>query len=651
MDPLALQKRINELESDPKSYIETYHFLMDKPFETFDMLEAQSLMLLGRAYLITGHQDTAMVPLNRARDLLEKQNALYSLFHCYTYLGVAYREALEYPLALEAFGKAHHLCYELDDFTYVIMALMNLGSVYGEFEDRSQAIEYFEKAMQFKHQVKHSKIFGDLCNNYAHVLMKERQFTRAHELLNTALAIYQAIYKDVPHINTMIALVNIAECYYLMQAYSDAEDWYLEALQLVQLGEINFLKCEIHEKLASLYELKKDFENAYYHYKAYTTYRIIVDAEKNNEAIEQMKAKYLIATEKSESEIHRLRHVTLHDKTVELEKMLKNVSLISDIGPHVISCSSMGDIYETLKASIQRFMTADVFGLALYDSESHAIIYQYFEEKGQTLPSKTVQVAPKKGLASYAIEHQVDVFVPDIDVSYGDYFENEAKVDSNERSRCIFYCRLLIDEKCIGLITLQSYQAFAYTESDFELVKALASYIAIAISNVQKRQLIEEKAAQLEYLSYHDALTGLYNRRLFHMSLDRLRAQGNIPIGLIVGDMNFLKVVNDTYGHMAGDDYLVQIASILKTCAGDHLTFRLSGDEFAILVKHATTQLLNDMMQCIRKACEAYPLHLPVPLSIALGAHCVNASDIEDSDIFSIAEENMYADKKRPIMK
>ena len=99
---------------------------------------------------------------------------------------------------------------------------------------------------------------------------------------------------------------------------------------------------------------------------------------------------------------------------------------------------------------------------------------------------------------------------------------------------------------------------------------------------------IKNKEAKILYLSYNDQLTGLYNRRYYETELARLDQERNLPLTLIMGDVNGLKQLNDNFGHLAGDELLRKTAKILTAaCRADEIIARLGGDEFIILLPNA----------------------------------------------------------------
>ena len=101
------------------------------------------------------------------------------------------------------------------------------------------------------------------------------------------------------------------------------------------------------------------------------------------------------------------------------------------------------------------------------------------------------------------------------------------------------------------------------------------------------RNIEERKRAEREvlYLSYHDQLTGLYNRRFYEEELERINYRWNLPVTLVIADVNGLKLTNDAFGHFSGDNLLKQFTSILnKELRAEDVAARIGGDEFILLL-------------------------------------------------------------------
>lgn len=100
--------------------------------------------------------------------------------------------------------------------------------------------------------------------------------------------------------------------------------------------------------------------------------------------------------------------------------------------------------------------------------------------------------------------------------------------------------------------------------------------------DVTERKFRDEK---IQYLNYHDSLTGLFNRTFFQIEQDRLDTAHQLPLSVIVGDINGLRLINETLGHAEGDRLLIEIANVLKSCCrSEDIIARTGGDEFSILL-------------------------------------------------------------------
>lgn len=163
------------------------------------------------------------------------------------------------------------------------------------------------------------------------------------------------------------------------------------------------------------------------------------------------------------------------------------------------------------------------------------------------------------------------------------------------------------------------------------------------------RDITERKAKEdrIEYLSYHDALTGLYNRTFLQEELKRLESGGPLPLSVIVGDVNGMKLINDAFGHSAGDKLLVEIAEILKKCAlPNDIVFRIGGDEFLILLPNTDEKAVASVVAYIRSVCESNLAKNEFRLtSLALGNATKYNMETSFEDIFATAEDIMYRSK------
>lgn len=161
------------------------------------------------------------------------------------------------------------------------------------------------------------------------------------------------------------------------------------------------------------------------------------------------------------------------------------------------------------------------------------------------------------------------------------------------------------------------------------------------------RDVSLEKAREKEvlFLSHHDALTGLYNRRFADQELIRLDAEKEWPLSIIVGDVNGLKLTNDIFGHDSGDGLLKRIAEGMRSsCRQNDIIARWGGDEFLILLPQTPLQDAQMLVARIKETLEKRSDGiLNLSLSLGCAAKTKECDDIQQ--IVNLAEDRMYQDK------
>jgi diguanylate cyclase (GGDEF)-like protein/PAS domain S-box-containing protein len=156
---------------------------------------------------------------------------------------------------------------------------------------------------------------------------------------------------------------------------------------------------------------------------------------------------------------------------------------------------------------------------------------------------------------------------------------------------------------------------------------------------------IKKAQEEMTYLSYHDQLTGLYNRRFYEEELKRLDVERNLPIALIMADVNGLKLTNDAFGHQEGDQLLLSIAKILKaSCRSDEIVARIGGDEFIVLLPKTTEDEAKKLVARIYDTASKVKKKNRIA-SVSLGCAVKNSVDENMGDVFMHAEDDMYRHK------
>ena len=154
-----------------------------------------------------------------------------------------------------------------------------------------------------------------------------------------------------------------------------------------------------------------------------------------------------------------------------------------------------------------------------------------------------------------------------------------------------------------------------------------------------------ETLRTLEIMGFKDYLTGLYNRRYFHAEMTRLDVKRNYPLGLIMADLNGLKLINDAFGHYLGDKMIQEVATVLlEACREDDIVARIGGDEFAVILANTDKSELEAFLKRIKDEISQKSLE-NINLSLALGFSVKTCQEDHFNKFFKRAEDMMYKDK------
>jgi diguanylate cyclase (GGDEF)-like protein len=162
---------------------------------------------------------------------------------------------------------------------------------------------------------------------------------------------------------------------------------------------------------------------------------------------------------------------------------------------------------------------------------------------------------------------------------------------------------------------------------------------------------LQERVAQLDQLAHQDSLINLPNRRGFMRELDRLIARVDrygISAAMLFVDVDGLKMINDTLGHRAGDEALIQVANLLsKGVRHSDVVARIGGDEFGILLESSDADAAHETAaRLIEQISNCEVLHdgEALPLSVAIGVGMIDALDTAEA-VMERADEAMYRRK------
>nr|WP_315481149.1 GGDEF domain-containing protein [uncultured Undibacterium sp.] len=381
----------------------------------------------------------------------------------------------------------------------------------------------------------------------------------------------------------------------------------LEALALCQSIKGINIPADLLDHIADSYALIADFQSAF-HYsrlaaKAKDNRRL---HEAHNRAI-AMQVRYENARHRADAEYHRKIATSEAERAASLQEASNTLETLGLIGRELTANLDVESVFEALHRHVNDLLDATSFGISLLEPDGDTLRFVFGIENGVPIPCfETALDHPISSFARCARERQEIVLEREPGAT-GRFI-----IPGTVATLSLLYTPLMIGERLLGVMSIQSTRAHVYGERERSILRTLAAYGAIALDNASAyKQLqltltaLRETQNQLEEVSITDPLTGLRNRRFLLQNIESdvaraLRAYedqmhnpnelmnhpADSDIVFFMVDLDHFKSVNDTYGHACGDMVLMQMRDRLQSVfrESDYLV-RWGGEEFLVVAR------------------------------------------------------------------
>ncbi len=330
----------------------------------------------------------------------------------------------------------------------------------------------------------------------------------------------------------------------------------------------------------------------------------------------------------------------------DVNRQMDELVVINRIGQLVTSGIDLEQVLRTLSEQCLLVLPMDAFYVAVYDQESGLLHHPLIYDQGQYSfihNSRDSQNIP--GLGGEVLKLRKTLYVPDL-LNPQITKARQVTRPLGRPTRSYVGVPLIVDDRLVGVLSMQSYQPEAYTPEQIRLLETIATQAAIA---VEKARLFE----QMRQLAITDSLTGLHTRRHFfslaNKEIERT-SRFKRPLTAIMLDIDFFKQINDTYGHSAGDQVLQSLArQCLQSVRSIDIVGRYGGEEFVIILPETDLEAGRVVAERLREAVEALEILTPrgsIRLTISLGVAIMQANQTSLEELLDNADQALLHAKR-----
>ncbi|MDX2174518.1 MAG: GAF domain-containing protein [Bacteroidota bacterium] len=519
-------------------------------------VEAFAIDGLGRTYAALNDPKLAEINFNRSLQLREeigfKPGQVISLLN----VGVFFIENKQYDKAIENLEKSLQLSLQINNKEGAFKACEKLGQIFEIKKDFEKAIEYYKKFSKYKDEViteksnqvvKSVETQNKLLHSQAEkAILEERakeleSFSDSLVLMSevgqqiisslSVETIVNTVYKNVnglmdatgfgiglfkPENNTIVFPIYIegeetftdivyditdtnrltTVCFnnnleIIINNFNTEISKYIKVNTQPKAGKnvesLIYLPLKFKDTLLGVITVQSFESNAYsnYHvniFKNLATYTAI--ALQNARLYEDQEQVVLNRT----SELIKSKE--------EIEKNYQINKKVSEIGREITSNLNLGKIFKKLHRSINEIMEADCFGVRIYRPELDLVEYKYEIENGVAeIDVATVPLTDDDNYTVWCIKNRKDIFLNDNVNEYQNYVK-QIRVVAGEMPHSLLFTPMMLGDKLLGVLTVQSFKKFAYQPFHLDILKTLATYTATALENAYLYEYMEDKVKE-----------------------------------------------------------------------------------------------------------------------------------------------------------
>ncbi|MFL6658269.1 MAG: diguanylate cyclase, partial [Massilia sp.] len=651
---------------------------------------------IGNGFTSLNAHDAALAWMQRGLDLARPTGWPMSIGLGLMQTAETLRQLGQRPAALELLNEALATLASLSGSRAYAIALEYQGDLALDGGDHERALESFARLEQRGEALHQADFQSGARRGQAHALS---HLNRPHQALAKAGAALALARDHGDAYNQIAALKVLAQIHarhvlpepVAMKAPNAALHYLQQALAVAATIEGYTVPGDLLDAMAREYANVGDFARAYeVALQAGAARDKTHSQEATNRAV-AMQVQYQTERAKTEGEHHRQLAAVEARRAEVLQQTSATLEHLSAIGQEITTHLEATAVFRALDRHVHGLLDATHFSIFMIDVDGDSLTRSFGIEAGQALPSTRIALGDKNANSARCVRERCEILV---EIGQDDATPN--LIPGTLQTRSLLFAPLMIGERVMGVMTVQSLMAQAYGERERLIFRTLCAYGAIALDNanayrqvaatlktlsatqaqlLEKNLELEQAYHALEEVSLTDQLTGLRNRRFFlqnveadvGMALRRyddpvrkgVTEQDDAPgkdLVFFMVDLDHFKEVNDRHGHAAGDAVLVQMQERLREVfrESDYL-IRWGGEEFLVLARATHRDDARVVAERIRKAVAQRDFVLPdgtrLTKTCSIGFACFPFVPAEPrllswSEVVELADQGLYLVKR-----
>ena len=445
---------------------------------------AKSLLILGPIYYNISDFDVSLDYYLKCRKLYKKIDNPEGLADSLNGIGNLYQATGKEGESINFYNKALKIAEDLNDDMLIARVVDGLGGSYIALDNFEDGVKCFKRARKLAHKSGDRRIEGFALKGLGDAYLSVNNFKEAKKFYYDSLDLRKQIDDKSGIVKSMIGLSRL----FLKNNESDMAVVNLtNAMEIAKEIGSKESECRCHLLLSESYEELGNTQQFKYHYKEYFFIKEKVYGE---EILYKSKARELqfeIEKREREKELERTNQ--------NIAELSYNIKQLSDVGKSLTTILSVQGILNELETQMDGLFDCSCFGVGIVDKGVTKLEYKNFHFQGTIFKKMVDKLDDSKLLSVWCYQNQKEVFIPDL---LGEFLKNNFKMSkliNPKKLKSLIYMPIVYQDQKIGVISIQSEKSNNFNVYDLDVLRNLAVYVGIAVSNARMYQDLEKTVA------------------------------------------------------------------------------------------------------------------------------------------------------------